>query len=343
MKYIFLALILLSSQTVSSQSNSFVLNGKITGKKDGTIYLITWNDDWYRIRDSSEIINGKFQFKGQLSGYNNYGYLKIDPDISENSDAVNGVQIGLENSKMNISLEYNHFSRYILSGCKACDEYDNYEKKSPIEAYEHYCKSNPNSLIATRLIFDNYRSNSDIEKAKSLFFKLSKKLQADYYGKQIKLKIQSKDLEGSPAINFSKIDIKGKRIELYEILKENYVLLEFWGSWCNPCRAEHPDLIRLYQKYHSKGFEIIGISDDDKNPDKWRKAVEDDGVGLWSQILRDKKIDENKNTGNPEDIGNMYFVRAFPTLILIDRQKKVLGKFYNSKELETKLTEIFDK
>lgn len=343
MKYLFSAIICLSSQTVFSQSNSFVLNGKIAGMNDGKIYLITWNDDWYRIRDSSKVTNGEFQFKGQLSGYNNYAYLKLNPDISENNDSVNGVQISLENSEMDISLAYNHFSKYKLHGCKACDEYSNYESKSANKNYEQYCTSNPNSLIATRLIFDNYRSNGDIEKAKSLFFNLSKKEQDSYYGKQIQLKIQAHDLEGSQAINFSKIDINGKEIQLFDVLKKNYVLLEFWGSWCSPCRAEHPDLISLYQKYRSKGFEIIGIADDDKHPDRWRKAVEDDHVGLWPQILRDKKIDENKNTGNPDDVGNMYFVRAFPTLILIDNQKKVIGRFHDVKKLATKLNEIFDK
>lgn len=341
MQYILILITLTFTQLTFSQDTTYILKGNIMGKEDGKIYLITWNDDWYRIRDSSDIINGQFQFTGHLSGYTNYAYLKLNPNIGENSDSVNGVQIGLENSRMNISLEYNHFSKYKLSGCKACDEYNKYKKISDKIRIEQYCKNNPASLIASRLIFDKLRIDDNIAKAKSLFLKLPKKQQNSYYGKQVKLKIQANDLIGSQAINFTKNDINGNEVVLYNLLKQNYVLLEFWGSWCSPCREEHPALINLYQKYHQQGFEIIGVADDDNTIDKWKKAIQDDNVGLWTQILRGKKIDENKNTGNPIDIGNMYFVRQFPTLILIDKSKKVIGRF-KIEELEKKLEEIFD-
>ena len=340
MRYILILITITFSQPIFSQDSTFILNGNIIGKKDGKIYLITWNDDWYRIRDSSDIINGQFKFTGQLSGYTNYAYLKLNPNIGENSDSVNGVQISLENSILNISLKYNHFSKYKLSGCKACDEYEKYKKFADKIRLEQYFKNNPNSLITSRLIFDNLRIDGNIEKAKSLFLKLQKEQKDSYYGKQIKLKIQANNLIGSQALNFTKNDINGNEIVLYELLKENYVLLEFWGSWCNPCRTEHPELINLYQIFHKKGFEIIGIADDDNTIEKWKKAVEDDKVGLWPQILRGKKIDENKHTDKPIDIGNMYFVRQFPTLILIDKQRRVIGRF-NIAELTIKLKEIF--
>lgn len=110
MKNILIVVLLFVSQFCFSQGKSFVLNGKITGKQTGKIYLITWNDEWYRIKDSSNIINGNFKFTGQLSGYTNYAYLKLNPDISENSDTINGVQIGLENANMLITLKLNQFS-----------------------------------------------------------------------------------------------------------------------------------------------------------------------------------------------------------------------------------------
>ena len=187
MRNLLLLIAVTFSQLVFSQDTSYILKGNIIGKQDGKIYLITWNDDWYRIRDSSDIINGQFQFTGQLSGYNNYAYLKLNPNISENSDSVNGVQISLENSKMNISLEYNHFSKYKLSGCKACDEYNRYKKHSDKTKIDKYLKNNPSSLIASRLIFDNLRNDGNIAKAKSLFSSLPIKQQDSYYGKQLKL------------------------------------------------------------------------------------------------------------------------------------------------------------
>lgn len=185
------------------------------------------------------------------------------------------------------------------------------------------------------------RIEDNIAKTRGLFYKLSKKQKNSYYGKQIQLKIQANKLIGSQAINFTKNDINGNEVILFDLLKENYVLLEFWGSWCNPCRSEHPELINLFNKYHQKGFEIIGVADDDNSINDWIKAIEADKVGLWIHVLRGKKIDENKNTDKPIDIGNMYFVRQFPTLILIDKQRKVIGKF-DIDGLNKKLKEIFN-
>lgn len=344
MKFLFALLLNLVFTTTFCQNKSFILNGHISGKNDGKIYLVTWNDDWYRIRDSSLIINGDFHFFGQLSGYTNYCYLKMNPSVGQNSDDVNSVQISLENSEMNILLELGHFSKYKMTGCKACEEYKRYESQSGLPDYEKYCKLNPDSPISPRLIYDNLRNDNDIKKAKFLFYELSIVQRNSYYGKQIELKIRSKDLIGSMAPGFSRIDINGNLVELTDVLKNNYVLLEFWGSWCNPCRAEHPDLLRMYEKYHSQGLEIISIADDDSSIAKWKNAVLVDKVGVWKQILRGKKYDENKNTENDQlDIGNLYFVRSFPTLYLIDRSGIVIGSYSTFAPVENKLKSIFNK
>ena len=158
-------------------------------------------------------------------------------------------------------------------------------------------------------------------------------------------KIES-GLPGSIAPGFSKTDIDGKKLSLASF-KGKYVLLDFWASWCVPCRKGNPHLIELYQKYHAKGFEIIGISDDDRKPDLWKAAVAADHIGIWNHVLRGLDMDlRMKNLPNPTDISDGYGIHTLPTKILVDPSGKIVGRFGDSiggseEELDTMLASIY--
>ncbi len=109
-----------------------------------------------------------------------------------------------------------------------------------------------------------------------------------------------------------------------------------------PCRKGNPHLKELYQKYHDKGIEFIGISDDDSNPVLWKKAVEKDGLP-WHHVLRGLDWDKlNKGIENENDISNKYAIHYLPTKILIDRSGKIIGRYGESEEeLDNQLKEIF--
>ncbi|MBC7850286.1 MAG: AhpC/TSA family protein [Chitinophagaceae bacterium] len=154
------------------------------------------------------------------------------------------------------------------------------------------------------------------------------------YGRNINDQIERRKLGavGTVASTFTKTDIDGKTLNLSD-LKGKYVLLDFWGSWCLPCRKGNPHLIELYNRYKSRGFEVVGVAADDRTPDAWRKAVKEDQLP-WLQVLQGDKPDAN--------VGKNYNVESYPTKILIDREGKIIGRYGEDEaELDKMLAEIF--
>ncbi|WP_166437065.1 TlpA family protein disulfide reductase [Niastella caeni] len=120
-----------------------------------------------------------------------------------------------------------------------------------------------------------------------------------------------------------KIDVNGKNVDL-NALKGRYVLLDFWGSWCRPCRASHPHLKELYAKYKDKGFEIVGIASEHAKTKEecirlWKTAITEDGL-TWLQVL-------NNENALKFDAVKEYNVTAFPTKILLDRDGNIIGRY----------------
>ena len=119
-------------------------------------------------------------------------------------------------------------------------------------------------------------------------------------------------------------------------LKGKVVLVDFWGSWCVPCRISHPALKKLYDKYNTKGFEIIGISNEAANSTKdkakqeiaWRKAIKEDGL-TWLQVLYDPTLN---------DLVKDYDINGYPTKFLIDQNGKFVMRILgNSEKLHAEL------
>ena len=138
---------------------------------------------------------------------------------------------------------------------------------------------------------------------------------------------------GAVAPDFTLNDLEGKPVTLSS-LRGQYVLVDFWASWCKPCRAGMPAMKELYKKYHSKGFEIIGVSDDD-NHDAWKQAVAQDQTP-WIHV-----VDEFPIPNKPSRVGQLYGVHYIPSYFLLDKEGKVIGKMDHD-ELAAKLAELLD-
>ncbi|QJB30638.1 AhpC/TSA family protein [Chitinophaga oryzae] len=204
----------------------------------------------------------------------------------------------------------------------------------------------PDSYVSAQLL--RFRvSSMPLKEGEAYYARMSPEMQQSADGLEIKKELDGlrAGSPGSVAHTFTKTDIDGKTLNLSDF-KGKYVMLDFWASWCGPCRKGNPHLKALYGKYKDKGFEIIGISDDDSNHDAWKKAVSQDGIGIWKHVLRGLDWEKRKNNlPNPEDVSDDYGIHSLPTKILIDPQGMIIGRYGGGGEddeaMDRKLREIF--
>ena len=194
-----------------------------------------------------------------------------------------------------------------------------------------FVRENPSSLVSLYLTQEAVGNEMDAAKGEPMFLMLSPALQNSEEGKQLKerITIGKKTMVGVKAIDFSQPDMNGKMISLSSF-KGKYVLVDFWASWCGPCRAESPNLVKAYSKYKEKNFEIFGVSLD-QSKDKWLKAVNDDQY-TWTQVSEVK--------GWETAVAQEYGIEGIPFNILVDPNGYIVARNLRGEALEKKLKEI---
>jgi len=208
-------------------------------------------------------------------------------------------------------------------------------EKEIFEAKIGYVKQNPDKFMALMALNSTLSDGFDTVEMDKIFLSIKPELRESYLGKQVALRIATfkKTQEGVEAADFSQPDVDGKIVKLSDY-KGKYVLIDFWASWCAPCRRENPNLVKAYEQYKSKGFEILGVSlDKASDKAKWIKAIQDDKL-TWKQV-GDMKGWEN-------DAAVQYEVKAIPMNFLIDPNGKIIAKYLRGEELDAKLKQLFD-
>jgi thiol-disulfide isomerase/thioredoxin len=193
------------------------------------------------------------------------------------------------------------------------------------------------SSYASLFILQGLVNSMPFEEFEKQFFSLNSDLLETQLGQRVMNYIANVKKSGinQPAPVFEKKDKDGKLIKISDY-KGKYVLIDFWGSWCGPCRTSHHHLVELHKKYSPKGLQIISIAQENTDSKKeWLDAIVKDGL-VWTQILNNEAIDKC-------NVVSLYSITAFPSKILINPDGKIEARYSGTelKDLDTKLKEIF--
>ena len=304
----------------------------VNGNDEWTFYLEQKNMNVTIIKDKFKLEGSKTQMESeQLEKIRNINYSKVRM-LFEKKDSLMKLSSKIEKNELGEKLK--DIDNKIL------------KEKNVLESeIIQFILNNPKSFIVPyqlTLLQENY--SIPLDSVKSIFNKLEKSVQNSRHGKILRKNIlkEEKIQIGKIPPNFQVTDINNKQISLKQFKGENIVLLEFWASWCAPCRKSFPHLKELYEKYHTNGFEIIAVTVFDSNIESWKKAINKDKISNWHNVASNFMSGEVINQAFLND----YNPTPIPKKILIDKDGKVVGVWVGySKEIERdidkKLKEIF--
>ncbi|MGF7079304.1 redoxin domain-containing protein [Mucilaginibacter sp. UYCu711] len=368
MKKIILILMCLLPFVVQAQ-NGYTITGKVGALNPPAKAYLVYIVHGKRVIDSVEINHGAFQFKGSvpapasagitikhdaapfnknidvLAFYLENANIKVSSPDSVKRAVIKGSIINDENKELNMTLKpiktKINALKVVWTGVKPQPENPAYVKAADSlrkmiaeekALYMSFIGSHPNSYIAL-LTFNNIALgyNFDPNVAEKAFNKFSAALKASELGKQEaeKIALAKKSQNGAIATDFTQNDVNGKPVKLSDF-RGKYVLVDFWASWCGPCRAENPNVVKAYNQLKGKNFEIIGISLDDKK-EPWVNAIAHDGLP-WVQVSDLK--------GFKNEVALQYGIDAIPQNILVDPTGVVIAKNLRGDELLTKLSTL---
>jgi peroxiredoxin len=241
---------------------------------------------------------------------NNFVLVQQKMQADYNTAAQNN-DVNTQNAIRN---EYQNLNTQYLGGLKT---FIKNHPKSPVSGYILYTDLSNPQIPITELEEAIVHLDKSMETTK--FYKLAKKRIDDLRGTTV----------GYPANNFSQTTPEGKKVSLSDY-KGKYVLIDFWASWCRPCRAENPNVVAAYNRFKDKGFTVLGVSLD-QNKDAWLGAIQADNL-TWTHVS------DLKGWGN--EVGKLYGVTGIPQNFLIDKDGKIVAKDLRGAALDEKLIEF---
>ena len=334
----------------ATAQTTYSVKGTFKGNFEGKVYLAHGDE-----KDSTFVKNGLFSFKGKIALPTlSYVFIKSSKTVTLDPFYLGDGEIVIEVDTVTKSgtrrsgrfefismqtrfLKKGHTDKIVDSVSNAISkitaEITDKESKADLtrENVMAFLVSNPNTTAAVAILKKYSGSFSKVQ-LKEVYQTLSPKIKNTNEGREIlgaTIHVVPVVI-GEKIADFSQNDIKGKSLSIGS-LRGKYVLIDFWASWCVPCRKENPAVVMAYNKFKNNGLEVLGVSLDSKKVD-WIKAIKMDKLP-WLHV-------SDLNGWNNE-VSTMFGIRSIPDNMLIDRDGKVLARGLRGENLEKKLAEIF--
>ena len=345
-----------------SKPTGYVIKGQIKGKENGLIQLMKYKDGRWVTEDSASIKNGKFELKGKTD-LPELRIVSIPPQTVV-------AQFFAENGTLTLEGSMDSLHATVVKGSKSNDEFSilkkelqniNKETQGLQQKYnaarqsgnedamkraqidyeammgnqkvytKNFIREHPKSTVSPLIVLMQLANEMSSHDLDTLVAFLDPSIKSSIYVAELtkladKMRITA---VGGLAADFTLNTPEGTPLSLSS-LRGKIVLIDFWASWCGPCRKENPNVVRVYQKFKDKGFDIIGVSLD-KEKSLWVKAIADDQL-TWHHVS-DLKFWQN-------EAAVKYGVQSIPCAILIDKEGKIIAKNLRGDELEKKLAEL---
>ncbi len=205
-------------------------------------------------------------------------------------------------------------------------------KLKVLQQVDEFAKAKPASPVTPFIIYVTSPVNNDMTALEKRFNSLKPAAQGTFYGREIAKMIaaQKIGLEGTQAVDFTQNDTSNNPVTLSSF-KGKYVLVDFWASWCGPCRHENPAVVTAFNAFKNKNFTILSVSLD-QNKDKWKQAIEADSL-TWTHVS-DLKYWQN-------EVAQLYHINSIPANMLIDPNGKIIARNLRGEDLYQMLQKLF--
>lgn len=359
-KILFQLAVLTFSLAACDSTPKYTINGTVEGEQTGTVYLLKLAD-----RDTlakAAVTDGKFSMEGTVEGTvgaaltveGKRGFTQIflenaaftaslnPADPMKNSVEGGGASQSLANQfnaieKDAINVQSELRNRYV----EANQAQDTAEIRSIMERLsrlgsevmsktDSLIKANPDSYVSA-YVLSTQMGGMELEQLSEKYNALGENAKASEPGKRIAARIEKEEAVaiGKVAPDFTLNTPEDEPLSMHSI-KGKVKLIDFWASWCGPCRGENPNVVKVYEEFHPKGLEILSVSLDD-NKEAWLKAIKDDNL-TWNHVSDLKGWDC--------EAARLYGVNAIPHLIVLDENNVIVAKNLRGNALREKVAEL---